>query len=114
MRECLACGFKAEAISDIEVADGELIEVIGKKKRDHQLSDDEKAAFYAQLKGYAQIHGYAVGWAAHKFREKFSVWPNGCEQVSAMDPTPQVSSWIKSRQIAWAKSKRRHAEQPTA
>src|SRR5436309_160755 len=33
MRECPACGFKAEATSDIEVADGELIEVSGPRKR---------------------------------------------------------------------------------
>ena len=33
---------------------------------------------------------------------------------SAMDPTPKVLSWIKSRQIAWAKSKQHHVEQPTA
>jgi superfamily II DNA or RNA helicase len=114
MRECPACGFKAEAISDVEIADGELIEVIGRKKRDRQLSDGEKSAFYAQLKGYAQTHDYANGWAAHKFRDKFNLWPNGYEQVPAMDPTPKVLSWIKSRQIAWAKSKQHHVEQPTA
>jgi hypothetical protein len=31
-----------------------------------------------------------------------------------MQPTPEVLSWIKSRQIAWAKSKQHHAQQPTA
>jgi superfamily II DNA or RNA helicase len=114
MRECPACGFKAEAISDVAIADGELIEVIGRKNRDHRPSDDEKSAFYAQLKGYAHSHGYANGWAAHKFRDKFNLWPNGYQQVPATDPTPKVLSWIKSRQIAWAKSKQRHVEQPTA
>jgi DNA repair protein RadD len=114
MRECPACGFEAEAISDIEVADGELIEVIGRKKRSDEASKDEKAEFYAQLKGYAQTHGYASGWAAHKFREKYDSWPNGYRDVPAMDLTPKVLSWIKSRQIAWAKSKQRHAEQATA
>jgi superfamily II DNA or RNA helicase len=114
MRECPACGFKAEAISDIEVADGELIEVIGRMKRGDEASKDEKAEFYAQLKGYAQAHGYASGWAAHKFREKYDSWPNGYRDVPAMNLTPKVLSWIKSRQIAWAKSKQRHAEQATA
>jgi DNA repair protein RadD len=114
VRVCPACGFKAEALSNIEVSDGELIEVTGRKKRDDAVSRDEKAAFYAQLKGYAQARGYANGWAAHKFREKFGVWPNGYEDVSAMEPTPKVLSWIKSRQIAWAKSKQRHAQQATA
>jgi DNA repair protein RadD len=114
MRECPACGFKAEAISDIEVADGELIEVIGRMKRGDEASKDEKAEFYAQLEGYAQAHGYASGWAAHKFREKYDSWPNGYRDVPAMNLTPKVLSWIKSRQIAWAKSKQRHAEQATA
>jgi DNA repair protein RadD len=112
MRECPACGFKAEAISDIEVADGELIEVIGRKKRGDEASKDEKAEFYAQLKGYAQTHGYASGWAAHKFREKYDSWPNGYRDVPAMDLTPKVLSWIKSRQIAWAKSKQRPPADP--
>jgi DNA repair protein RadD len=114
MRECPVCGFKAEAISDIKVADGELIEVNGRKKRGDQASKDEEAEFYAQLKGYAQTHGYASGWAAHKFREKYDSWPNGYRDVPAMDLTPKVLSWIKSRQIAWAKSKQRHADQATA
>jgi DNA repair protein RadD len=115
MRECPACGFKAEAVSNIEVADGELIEVTGRRKRsDAVASKDEKAAFYAQLMGYAQTRGYASGWAAHKFREKFDAWPNDYKYVPAMEPTSKVMSWIKSRQIAWAKSKQRHAEQITA
>jgi hypothetical protein len=114
MRECPACGFKAEAVSNIEIADGELIEITGRKKRDCPVSKDEKASFYAQLKGYAQTRGYATGWAAHQFRKKFDVWPNGYKDVPAMEPTPKVLSWIKSRHIAWAKSKQRHAEQATA
>jgi DNA repair protein RadD len=114
MRVCPVCGFKAEAVTDIETTDGELIEVIGRKKRDGAATNDEKAAFYAQLKGYAQTRGYSRGWAAHKFREKFGVWPNGYEDVSATEPTPKVRSWIKSREIAWAKSKHRHAQQATA
>jgi hypothetical protein len=31
--------------------------ILGRKKGDDQPSRDEKAAFYAQLKGYAQTHG---------------------------------------------------------
>jgi DNA repair protein RadD len=111
---CPACGFKAEATTDIEVTDGELIEVTGRKKRSNEAPNDEKAVFCAQLRGYAQTRGYASGWVAHKFREKFGVWPNGHNNVRVMEPTPRVLSWIKSRQIAWAKSKQRHAQQATA
>jgi DNA repair protein RadD len=113
-RLCPACGFKAEAIANIEAADGELVEITARRKRSDAPSKDEKSAFYAQLMGYAQSRGYASGWAAHKFREKFNVWPDGYKNVPAMEPTPKVLSWIKSRQIAWAKSKQSHAEQATA
>jgi len=112
--KCPACGFKADAIDKTEVIDGELVEITGRKKREDTASEDEQAAFYAQLKGYGQGRGYASGWAAHKFREKFDVWPNSYKDVPAMQPTPKVLSWIKSRQITWAKSKRRHAQQLTA
>jgi DNA repair protein RadD len=113
-RECPACGFKAEAIDNTQVADGELVEITGRKKRGKVATEDERALFYAQLMGYAQEHGYSNGWAAHKFREKFDVWPNDYRNVPAMEPTPKMRSWIKSRQIAWAKSKQRHAQPATA
>jgi superfamily II DNA or RNA helicase len=111
---CPVCGFKAEVTSDVEVADGELVEITNRGKLDNATSNDAKAAFYAQLKGYAQERGYASGWVAHKFREKYRVWPNGYKDVLAVEPTTKVLSWIKSRQIAWAKSKQRHALQATA
>jgi hypothetical protein len=111
---CPVCGFKAEVTSDVEVADGELVEITNRGKLDNATSNDAKAAFYAQLKGYAQERGYASGWVAHKFREKYRVWPNGYKDVLAVEPTTKVLSWIKSRQIAWAKSKQRHAQQATA
>jgi DNA repair protein RadD len=114
LRECPACGFKAEAVYDTQVAEGELVEITGRKKREKAASKDEKAAFYAQLMGYARGRGYSSGWAAHKFREKFDVWPNDYKDVPAREPTPKVLSWIKSRQIAWAKSKQRHAQPATA
>jgi DNA repair protein RadD len=112
--KCPACGFKAEAIDDTEVAEGELIEITGRTKRRDAASRDDKAAFYAQLKGYAQGRGHPSGWAAHRFREKFDVWPNSYKDVPALQPTPKVLSWIKSRHIAWAKSKQRHVQQHTA
>jgi DNA repair protein RadD len=108
--KCPACGFKAEAIDSIEVGDGELVEITGRKKGKDVASNEEKGATYAQLKGYAQEHGYSCGWAAHKYREKFGVWPNAYKDVRTMHPTPTLLSWIKSRQIAWAKSKQRHAQ----
>jgi hypothetical protein len=46
MRECPACGFKAEAVDNTQVAEGELVEITGRKKRGEAASKDEQAAFY--------------------------------------------------------------------
>jgi DNA repair protein RadD len=110
---CPACGFKAEMVSRVSAADGELIEVTGRRKRG-DATPEEKAAFYSQLKGYAEQRGYKPGWARNKFREKYGVWPNGYENVPASEPTPKTMSWIKSRNIAWAKSRKRHEHSASA
>jgi DNA repair protein RadD len=107
MRGCPACGFVAQVTYNIEVSDGELVEVTSRRKK-KDATTGEGAAFYAQLKGYAVQRDYKPGWAANKFREKFGMWPNGFKNVEAREPTPQTVSWIKSRNIAWAKSRKRH------
>jgi DNA repair protein RadD len=100
MARCPACGFVAQAMSDIETSDGELVEVTGRKT-------EGKVSFYAQLKYYGYEHGHKPGWAANKFREKFGVWPDRFKHVPPSEPTPRTMAWIKSRNIAWAKSRRR-------
>jgi hypothetical protein len=57
------------------------------------------------LKGYAAVRGYQRGWVAHKFREKWKHWPNGLEHLPPISPSPSTASWIKSRNIAWAKAR---------
>jgi hypothetical protein len=50
----------------------------------------EKARFFAELKGFAAARSYSPGWASHKYREKFSVWPNDPRIRSApvLSPSP--------------------------
>lgn len=101
---CPACGFKLaggrEAVPyhDVELAEAKPAEP----------SMAEKRSWLAQLQLYASDKGYAPGWAAHKYREKFGVWP----RVGEVRPVPFVSravlNWIKSRNIAHAR--RRQAE----
>jgi hypothetical protein len=48
------------------------------------------------------MRGYKEGWAAHKYKEKFGVFPRGL--TTGIKPTTnKTASWIKSRNIAWAK-----------
>ena len=39
------------------------------------------------------------------YKEKFGVWPPYGLVVAPIPPTPEVRSWVRSRLIAYAKSK---------
>jgi hypothetical protein len=67
----------------------------------------EKAAFHGELEWIARERGYSPGWVAHKFREKFGVWPNDRRVRTAelRPPSLKTKQWILSRQIAWAKGR---------
>ena len=109
VRSCPACGHIAELPPPPETARGELAELRAKRKAGigkagyFQLGliaiayDD----FHDQLAGYAATRGYADGWVAHKYKEALGVWPR--RTAFPADPCAEVRSWIKSRQIAWAK-----------
>jgi len=74
------------------------------------LTHNERAMFFAELKGYAFQHNYKDGWAANKYRERIGVWPaHDMKHVPMLSPKPSTASWIKSRAIAWAKSKAKRA-----
>jgi superfamily II DNA or RNA helicase len=109
-RTCVECGHTLPLMSDVVERDGVLVEYVpgqsfvgsGAKR---QYTVLEKEQFYGELLGYAREHGYKEGWISHKYREKFGVWPNGMRHVMAEEPSFEVAQWIRSRNIAWAKSK---------
>jgi DNA repair protein RadD len=78
----------------------------------HQTIED-KAAFYGELGGYAAVRGYSNpdGWCAHKYKEKFGVWPNlpSIRTAPPRAPSEATRGWIISRNIAWRKAKGRTA-----
>jgi DNA repair protein RadD len=107
---CPGCGFVAKVVSKIEPEAGELRELKPKPKPVKKPETmEEKGVFFAELKFYAQQHGYKDGWASNQYRERFGVWPAGnARYFTPKLPTPETLSWIKSRAIAWAKSKARN------
>lgn len=111
-RICPNCGFEPAPQCNVAESDDELQEIdrnaMPRKRAKHEASIEEKADFFAQLKSYARQKSYAPGWAANKYRDKFGVWPNDprIKHAPSQAPTPGVLSWIRSTQIAWAKSKR--------
>jgi len=112
--QCPNCGFKAEPVSKVEVQEGKLEELTKKPKNKAAKQFPNKAETFGALKLYARTHGYNSGWAAHKYRELYGVWPaNELKHCAEAKLTPELESWVKSRQIAWAKrrSHRPHEHQ---
>ena len=96
---CPACGHKRVPIAGVETDDGELIEITGKRALPTRA---EKQQFWSMLLFYCDGRGYKRGWASHKYREKFTVWPVRLSD-NPIQPDIPFSNWILSKQIAYAK-----------
>jgi DNA repair protein RadD len=107
IRACPSCGAIPQRASKVETVDGELVEFGEAKAKKAKRDKFDEALFFAQLKGFAIEKNYKPGWAAQKFKERTGVWPNGAhvKDIAPASCGPEVRSWIRSRQIAWAKSK---------
>lgn len=102
---CSHCGHVRLNRSDVQAVAGEMVEVTGAKgKKAEKFTQEFKRDFYAQLLGYALQYGHNPGSAYHRYIEKFGVAP----AMSKPEPEPpgeEVSRWIRSRNIRFAKSK---------
>lgn len=108
---CPACGRERKRLSTVESVPGHLVELEAGNKANKNTPWEQKITFYAGLKTIAERRGYKPGWAANQYREKFGVWPND-ERVRHVAPGPvdnATESWVRSRQIKYAKSRARAA-----
>jgi len=105
---CRNCGQAIKA-TGIEHENGELV-VYGTqpkaKKTERAYTMQEKQDFYSGLIWLSKERGKknAEGIAAHRYREKFSVWPNQLLKV-ARPPSFEVEQFDRHCRIRWAKSK---------
>lgn len=80
-----------------------------KKKKAREWTMEEKTSFYAELKGHAKNKSYKLGWAAHAYREKFGVWPQGMKNAAPVQPSPETRAWIQYLNIKRAKRREKEA-----
>lgn len=97
---CHSCGHIRQALSAIISIAGQLEELEEANRKLHKSNTE----FYAELVYYGRLKGYKDGWAAHKYKEKFAVFPKGMN-ADPKPPTPETLRWIKSRMIAYSKGK---------
>jgi hypothetical protein len=97
---CVNCGCVRERKPMIETVPGSLEELGG------VAAKNDRQKFYSELLFIAMMKSYKPNWAAHKYRERFGVWPRGLDDGVSV-PSAATINWVKSRQIAWAKAQRK-------
>jgi DNA repair protein RadD len=103
---CQHCGFLPQRPPKaIIFAEGDLALVDRARRIAQAISDpNERMRWHGMLTHIAIERGYKGGWIARKFKEKFGTWP-ATRSAQPMLPTPEVLSWVRSRNIAYAKAK---------
>lgn len=104
---CPECSFSLNNFKGPRVVSGELVPLKTKKGK---YPRDVKQDFYSQLIGLAQERGYLQGWVAHRYREKFGVWPKGLQDVPK-PPRRTVRNFDHEKKISYMNSKRKEAIQ---
>lgn len=92
-----SCGYEVPMTRQIDT-DGTDLEQLT-KKANKTYSKERKAEWYGELIHYANTRGYSRGWAAHKYRAKFGVWPNKVEPANVSGMSEEVNRFIKSQNI---------------
>jgi DNA repair protein RadD len=100
---CRACGWQPERRPEaVVVAEGDLGRV--DRQRHAHAEPIDRDRWHAELAGVAAERGYQRGWIGHKYREKFGTWPSR-RQITPIAPSKEVISWVRSRNIAYAKAR---------
>ena len=102
---CRHCGFlPAPKPKRVEVIDGNLGLVSNGCAQARTYTPQEMRDWHCQLAWIAEQRSYKLGWVAHQYKTKFGVWPPR-SPVAPVPPSYEVASWVKSRQIAYAKAR---------
>ena len=98
---CPQCGSPVKKYGKkIETTDDELNEL-----KPGKFSMEDKRRFYGMALNWANSSGYKKGWVAHKYKEKFKVWPKGMENVGEIFPDAVFNQWMKYQRIKYFKQK---------
>ena len=72
-------------------------------------------SFYRELRAVAQMRGYKDGWVGYKFKDRYGTFPpREYSHLPPMAPSDATFRWVKSRSIAWAKSRNNPANEAVA
>jgi DNA repair protein RadD len=103
---CFNCGYLPAPPRRVEFDDGEL-GLVGRdgRAKSNVYDPAERARWHAMLAHICLERGHRPGWIAHKYKEKFGAFPPWGSSPQPIPPTSEVRSWVRSRQIAFAKAR---------
>lgn len=90
--ECPQCGHKHVVETKVEAQHGELQKI-------ERVNTEEKLRWYSGLLHIARTRGFQDGWASHKYKEKFGVWPARKTGVHPKEPDEDILNYVKHLQI---------------
>lgn len=109
-RSCGECGYVWPVREHVETVDGELVQFTGKgkgkpKRKRDALAELPKAEVYGQLLSISLERRRSRGWVAHAYRDIFEVWPRGMDLVPPRPVSPEIRSFVRHKDIAYAKGR---------
>ena len=105
-QKCPHCGFLPKRPPrDVPTAPGELGLYAGGRAQSNGYDPDTRTRWHSMFTHIANERGYKPGWIAHKFKEKFGAFPPWGSKPEPIPPSPEVWSWVRSRTIAFARSR---------
>jgi DNA repair protein RadD len=100
-----ACGYEIPP-KERMTHDGTLLEEIKQaKKANKEVSKEEKTQFLSELMLYARLKGFKMGWAQHKYRDRFGVWGSRIDPVEVTQVSQETKNWITHSNIKAARGK---------
>jgi DNA repair protein RadD len=103
---CFHCGyFPKPPAKAVVFEDGDLQLYDSNSRTATSVKPHNRDQWHAMLLHIAGQRGHKPGWAAYKFKEKFGVYPRWGWSPLPIPPSPEVSSWVRSRDIAHAKAR---------
>ena len=112
IRRCPECGHMSATFSAVTYEEGELVEMglspkaKAQAKLNREWTPEQKEIFFGELKGFCEEKGYAPGWSANKYKDRFGVWPDRYKHVLPLRPSFGTLSWIRNGQRAYAQKMR--------
>jgi len=94
------CGYELPMTAQIKHDGAELERLT--KEANKIYTTERKSEWLGELQYYAKTRGYSLGWAAHKYRAKFGVWPNKITASRVDGMSDEVNRFIKSQNIRHA------------